>query len=123
MNKALVVKRGDTWKWPFYFFTKDESGNKVSLDLTDCSARLMVKPKRGEAVLYAAPPSDPPDETVNGEVIIIPADGLVTVLFPVATTLTVRPGEYLSDLEVTWADGTVQSSATFAVIVEEDMTI
>jgi hypothetical protein len=120
---TLTVKRGDTWTWPFYLYSKAEDGSKTPIDLTDCSARLQVKPKRGDTpVLSATVSPDPADETINGEITLTPVDGLATVVFQPATTREIEPDKYVSDLEITWADGSVQSSMTFTVVVDEDVT-
>jgi hypothetical protein len=123
VSDPITVKRGDTWKWPFYYYQKEEDGSKSPIDLTACTARLKAAPKNGEPVLYATVAPDPLDEDVNGEVTITPADGLVLVTFLPAVTQGVSPGKYYSDLEMTWADGSVQSSVTFLIIVLEDITV
>ena len=48
--------------------------------------------------------------------------GSVTATFLVATTETVSPGAYLTDMEVVYVDGTVTSSDTLQIRVAEDIT-
>jgi hypothetical protein len=109
---ALTVKRGDTWVWPFTY--KDEAGTPI--DLSGSSVRLHLKAKRATTPAVSA-------STATGEITLTPLDGVATVRIEPAVTELVAPAKYDADIEVTWSDGTVQSSATFSVVVQEDVTV
>lgn len=109
---VLTVKRGDTWVWPFTY--KDEAG--VPIDLSGSAVRLHLKAKGAATPAVAA-------STDTGEITLTPLDGVATVRIEPEVTELVPPAKYSADIEVTWADGTVQSSATFTVDVKEDITV
>ena len=109
---TLTVKRGDTWVWPFTY--KDQDG--AAIDLTGCTARLQVKAQRATEPTLSA-------SSAEGGVTMNPTGGVVTVRFEPADTELVEPGKYDADIEMTWSDGSVQSSATFSVVVKADITI
>jgi hypothetical protein len=109
---VLTVKRGDTWVWPFTY--KDEAGTPI--DLSGSSVRLHMKAKRATTPAVSA-------STATGEITLTPLDGVATVRIEPEITEIVAPAKYDADIEVTWADGTVQSSATFIVDVKEDITV
>lgn len=104
-------KRGDTWRIPFAW---RQYRNGPSIDLTDCTAAMQIRNKRtGELVAEA------------DEFVFEPRDdedfpSIVVAVFN--NTQDVEPGTHLTDLEVTFADGTKQSSATFSLPVIADQT-
>jgi len=107
---ALTLKRGDTWRTTFAF-----SANGVPTDLSGASARLQVRDRRTKVGLC--------DATVdNGYVTLSGASGVVTVTVPDDVTATFPVGVHAFDLEMTWADGSVQSTETQYLSVVEDQT-
>lgn len=102
-----AVKRGDTWDLLFQWRQAD--GTPVNL--SGCTARLQV---RDTARQVAASPAS---------ITLDAAAGTVNVNFEPAVTRLVAPGEYRTDLEITWADGRVRSSPTVLLTVLEDCTL
>ena len=102
-----VLKRGDTWSLVFRWL--QSSGQPI--DLTGCEARMQIRHATSKK-LAAVPDS----------LIIDTPTGSVTATFLVATTETVSPGTYLTDMEVEYVDGTVTSSDTLQIRVAEDIT-
>lgn len=111
MADTLTFKRGDTWKLVFAY--KDTNGDPI--DLTDCSARLQVRDKRTKAVLLEG-------TIATGEVVITAVTGTVDVTFLPAVTELVPIGTHETDLEMTYSDGTVESTETMLIKVIEDIT-
>jgi autotransporter translocation and assembly factor TamB len=110
MNTKLPpVKNGDTWSYSFVW-----SNNNNPINLTDCTAKMQVRDRTGTLMATAS--------TTNGEITINGPTGTVSVAFPAATTASIPAGTYQSDLQVTFTDGTVQSSSTVTIIVEEGIT-
>lgn len=56
------------------------------------------------------------------QITIVGTTGTVNVAFPAATTALVPAGVYLTDLQITFADNTVQSTSTISLYVEEGIT-
>ena len=106
----VTHKRGDTlslsWSW------KDEAG--TAIDLTDCTARLQVRSKRGELLASA--------DTDDGLTIADPETGAVNLLIDAETMSAVPLGSHSMDLEITFADGTVKSTETVKLKIIEDIT-
>lgn len=100
-------KRGDTWRLVFRW----TQGNGQPADLTGCVARLQVR--HAVSKKLAAVPDSLDIDT---------ATGAVTVTFLNATTELVKPGQYLTDMEIVYADDSVQSSGTLQLPVAEDVT-
>lgn len=99
------------------------------VDLTDCSAWLQARlppptvtayvRSQAQPLDYGAPVIDVSD--VSGEITFTPLEGKVHVSVS-AADMDITPAEYDSDLELTFADGTVQSTPTFILTVVEDIT-
>ncbi len=102
------LKRGDTWTLTFVV---GQALGGPPLDLTGGSAALQVRHPLTEA-LVAVPDS----------VVLTPLTGTVTLTFGPATTRAVAVGTYLTDLELTLADGQVRSSQTLTLSVIADQT-
>lgn len=111
-SSTLTVKRGDTWVWPFVY--KDTAGTPI--DLSGSAVRLHAKAKAATEPAVSA-------STETGEITLDPTAGKATVRIEPEITRLIDPGKYDADIEVTWSDGTVQSSATFLVVVQPDITI
>jgi hypothetical protein len=107
-HKLLTVKRGDTWKFQFAW-----KNNNTPIDLTDCTALMQVRVKRtGELVAQAL--------TNDDSIVIDGPDGIVNVAF--TDTTDAPAGVHEADLQVTFPDGTIQSSSTIQIVVEEDIS-
>lgn len=103
-----ALKRGDTWTLAFVV---NQAEGGPPLDLTGCAAALQVRHPRTDALVVGA-----------DSLVIVPLDGQVTVVFLPATTAAVPVGTYLTDLELTFADGQVRSSQTMTLAVIADYT-
>lgn len=103
-----ALKQGDTWALTF---VARQSGGGAPLDLTGASAALQLRHPL-TAALVAEPDS----------LVISPLTGTLTITFLPATTAAVPVGTYLTDLELTFADGEVRSSQTMTVPVIADYT-
>jgi len=107
--KLPPVKNGDTWSYSFVW-----SNNNNPIDLSGCTAKMQVRDRTGTLMATAS--------SANSEITINGPTGTVNVAFPAATTATVPAGTYHSDVQVTFPDGTVQSSSTVTIVVEEGIT-
>lgn len=105
-----AVKRGDTWSFVFQWKT-----GATPINLTGCTARMQIRKKRTKDLLAYVTTED--YITIDG-----PA-GKVFVTFPADITETVPAGTHLTDVELTFTDGTVTSSQTVYMVVEEDITL
>lgn len=105
--QTVKVKRGDTLKFTAVFTT-----NGVQDDLTDATARMHIRDKQDDLMLVVD----------NSEEIHVLPDGTVNVAIQPTNTSALDPGKYVSDLEVTFQDGTVRSSDTFQIQVLKDIT-
>ena len=104
----LTIKRGDTWKVTFTYKQPDGS----PLDLTGCSARLQVRSKSNGELLLSA-------DTTLGGLTLTPAEGLLTLT---AATDDLPVGSHEFDLEMTYADGSIQSTDTMILKVLADIS-
>lgn len=109
ITKLPPVKNGDTWSFSFVW-----SNNNTPIDLSGCSAKMQVRDRAG--LLMATASSTAGEITINGPT------GTVAVTFPATSTASVPAGQYLSDLQITFTNGTVQSSSTVSITVEEGIT-
>lgn len=100
-------KRGDTWRFQFRW---GQSGGQP-VNLTGCEARMQVRHAISKK-LAAVPDS----------LVFDLSTGIVTATFLPATSAAVKPGTYLTDMEIEYADGYVQSCGTIQLPVVEDMT-
>lgn len=108
MSVSLPTKkRGDTWLFSFQW----KINNSIPVDLSDCTGRMMVRLN-----------SNPSTKASADDIIIIPETGIVNVRFNANTTSQLPAGIYLTDLELTFGDGTVQSSDTYLLNVTLDQT-
>lgn len=107
---TFTLKRGDTWSQTFSWRQGSETGDPV--DLTDCTARMQLRDKTDALILDCTPYLTVDGLTGTVE-IVVPADE--TEVFPVA--------KLSFDIEMTFPDGTVQSTETMALKVLEDVTL
>ena len=104
------IKRGDTWKATYSWF----QGN-YPLDLTSATVRLQLRAKQTYALALSI-------STDSGELTIPnPGNGQVVQEVPAADMEAVDPAVYWCDIEVSLPGGTVRSSETFEVEVEQDI--
>ena len=109
ITKLPPVKNGDTWRFSFVW-----SNNNVPTNLTGCTAKMEVRNRAG--TLFATASS------AANQITIVGSTGTVNVAFPAVTTALVPAGVYLTDLQITFTDGTVQSTSTISLYVEEGIT-
>ena len=101
------VKRGDTWRIQFTW--TDANGNpKV---LTGATINVQLRNHRSGALVAEV-------DTIE----LASEDGVVTAIFLPATTRTVPPGTYYTDMEVAFSADDVLSSGTLALPVVADQT-
>lgn len=111
MSNQISIKRGDTWQTTWAW--RDEAGDP--LDLTDCTAALQLRRQLGSApALDLTSPS--------AQLAIDPATSDVSVAVDASTMATLAPGTYSCDMQMTFPDGRVISTATVAVSIETDVT-
>jgi hypothetical protein len=104
-TKLPTVKNGDTWNFSFVW-----SNNNTPINLTGCTAKMQIRDKDGVLAATAS------------TIAIVGSTGTVNVTFSAAVTALVPAGTYKSDLQVTFTDGTVQSSSTVIITVEAGIT-
>lgn len=107
---TFTLKRGDTWNQVFLWKQGSETGDPV--DLTGCTARCQIRNRAGTLLLDCTPYL-----TVDG------ANGAVSVLVPASETAGLPIGKLFFDIELTFPDGTVQSTETVMLRVLEDVTL
>lgn len=107
--KPVTLYRGDTWRRTWYL--QDNAG--AAIDLTGCTARLMVRDRDGLAVITAG--------STTGEIVIDGAAGSLVMTVAAADT-GLTPGRYRYDLEVTYTDGSVTTYEQNTLVVLEDVT-
>ena len=108
MPATFTIKRGDTWSQSFEWRQGSETGDPV--DLTGCTARCHVRDRADTLI------ADVTDYlTVDGPAGTVDLALVPTETFPVA--------KLQFDIELTWPDGTVQSTETMTLRVIEDVTL
>jgi len=113
MSSSMTLKRGDDWVLSVAL--TDNNGDPVSL--SGCSVRMDVRAGYDSATATLSA------STSGGEITIDdPASGVFVVRFVDTVTSEVEPGRYLTDVEITWADGSVTSSETWQITVLPDIT-
>lgn len=105
------IKRGDTWATSFDWTQPD--GQPV--DLIDCTARMMVRDKKTKALALSL-------STATGELTIDVAHGSVALRVESAVMQAITPSAYITDLEITFPDGSVTSTDTIGFKIIEDVT-
>ena len=106
MADTITYKRGDTWRAVFTY---------TGVDLTGCSARAQIRNKRDDTLYLSG-------SSTSGELVVDGVAGTITMRFEPEVTVEVPVGTHEADIEVTYSDGTVESSDTFLVKVLEDIT-
>jgi hypothetical protein len=109
-TKLPTVKNGDTWKFSFVWSNSDGS----AMNLTGCTAKMQIKDTAGAVVATAS--------SALNSITIVYLTGTVNVVFSATITGPIAAGLYKSDLQLTFADGTVQSSSTVIITVEAGIT-
>ena len=103
-----ALKQGDPW---ILNMVAIQTVGGEPLGLTGASAALQLRHPL-TAALVAEPDS----------LVITPLTGTIAITFLPATTAAVPVGSYLTDLQLTFADGQVRSSQTMTVPVIADYT-
>ena len=106
MASLPAVKRGDTWSLTFTY--ADEDG--APIDLTDCFCQLQLQDKKTKGLLL----------DVTDDLSISPLTGEVSFSVQIPTTMPI--GTHQLDLEMTYADGTIESTDTMTLQIVEDVT-
>ena len=110
MATTFTIKRGDTWSQTFAWKQGSETGDPV--DLTGCTVRCQVRDRADALILDASAYL-----TVDG-----PA-GTVALVVPASETEAFPAAKLAFDIELTFPDGTVQSTETMSLKVIEDVTL
>lgn len=121
----MRVKSGDTWAWIFRYRAGGDP--REIIDMTGCSARMQIRVREegggiGTGRVVASAGYLASDIPTQGEIAMDWWLGEVHVKFSPEITDTIEPGVYETDLEITWGDGTVRSSRTMPVQVQDDVT-
>jgi hypothetical protein len=117
---ALTLKAGETWKVTFRLGTKRTSRSTgaqalLPLDLTGATARLQAR------ATLASSSTAVDATTVNDQIVINEEQGEIHLVVPPAETADLR-GDYVWDLEVTYADDTVDIVAEGTLSVTQPVT-
>lgn len=112
VSKAIWLYRGDTTVLEVDVVSEDSRGRQTALGITGATGKLAVKTKR-DATAYLFP-------RIDGVVEDAPA-GLMTFTIPPEATESVTPGNYLYEVEVTFADGSVTTVVQDVFEVRADL--
>ena len=110
MTTTFTIKRGDTWSQTFAWKQGSETGDPV--DLTGCTARCQVRDRADALILDGSE-----FLTVSG------VEGTVAILVPASETEAFHVAKLQFDIELTFPNGTVQSTETMILRVLEDVTL
>lgn len=107
--KPVQLVAGDTWtrSWAL----ADDAGQP--LDLTGCTVRLHVRDTAQNLVIEA--------DTTNGQLVVTPLIGLITMTVPAVNT-GITAGGYRYAIEVTFSDGTVRTIERNTLVILDDLT-
>lgn len=114
-TKLPTVKNGDTWRFSFVW-----SNNNTPIDLTGCTAKMQIRDAANAIVATA--PATATSPLLPNTITITGLTGTVSVTFSSNFTAPITAGSYKSDLQLTFPDGTVQSSSTVTITVEAGIT-
>ena len=114
-TKLPTVKNGDTWMFSFVW-----SNNNTPIDLTGCTAKMQIRDAANAIVATA--PATATSPLLPNTITITGLTGTVSVTFSSNFTAPITAGSYKSDLQLTFPDGTVQSSSTVTITVEAGIT-
>lgn len=110
----IELKRGDTWIQTFEWLY---SSNNLPVDLNGCIADLdLVSLRTGSRVLMISSTESPSSLSIDG------SNGIVNLRVEADDMAILEPGQYKSDLQLTFSDGTVRSTNTFYIRILEDVT-
>lgn len=113
-TSKIEFKCGDSKTFRFEWI---QAANNLPLPLTGCIANMDIVSLRGNAVAISlSSESSPPSITIDE------LNGIVLVFLSSIDTAELTPGEYKSDLQLTFLDGSVKSTNTFFLKVIEDVT-
>jgi hypothetical protein len=114
-TKLPTVKNGDTWRFSFVW-----SNNNAPINLTGCTAKMQIRDAAN--ALVATAPATATSPLLPNTVTITGSTGTVNIVFSSNFTAGIAAGSYKSDLQLTFPDGTVQSSSTVTITVEAGIT-
>lgn len=106
MAAYLQLKRGDTWRLRLEYVDLFDK----PVDLAGCTAWMQVRDRRGRCVI----------DSRSAEVRVDRYS--VEIHIDPALTQSVTPGAHRADAQLTYPDGTVQSTETIYLRVVEDVT-
>jgi hypothetical protein len=112
MAEKFKLKRGDTWRIQHEFI--QENGDAV--DLTDCTAKQSLRKEEDSTSVLTITSAD-------SEITITPATGVVVSVFDAADTADLEVSKYYTDLELTYSDGTIESTPTYIIDCLLDETV
>lgn len=113
-DSIIKLKRGDTWLQRFDWV---QASNNLPVNLSECTAKMDIVSTRGNEVFMSISTSSSPSSiTIDGP------NGIVNLRVEADDTAGLRPGEYKTDLQITFPDGTVKSTDTFYIKIIEDVT-
>lgn len=111
----IEFKRGDTWIQEFEWLY---ASNNLPVNLSGCEAKLdLISLRTGLRVLEVSSFESPVSISIDG------TNGLVSLRVEAELTELLDPGQYKSDLQLTFEDGTVRSTNTFYIKIIEDVTV
>ena len=102
--------QGDTWKRRFLF-----TQHGIPVDLNFSTARFQIRSFDDEMVVAEA-------SIENKNLWIKPEIGAIDIEFAPFVTRKIEPGQYKSDLEIVYMDGTTQSTPHILIQVVDDVT-
>ena len=112
MADKFKLKRGDTWRIQYEFL--QENGTPV--DLTGCTARQSIRKENSTNSTLTI-------TSVDGDITITPATGVVVSVFSATDTADLDVSIYYTDLEITYSDNTVESTPTYIIDCIQDETV
>lgn len=112
MAEKFKLKRGDTWRIQHNFI--QENGNPV--DLTGCTARQSLRKEEDDLSVLTI-------TSIDSEIIITPLTGIVVSVFEATDTAGLDVSRYYTDLEITYSDGSIESTPTYIIDCLLDETV
>lgn len=113
---AITIVQGDNFRPAFRIGTRTSNSRPIiPTDLTGASAKLQVRVTEDSVT----PSIDA--STAGGTITITGPDGLIEVNVPGTSTASLL-GSYVWDLEITYADGVVQTPVSGTLTVTRGVT-
>lgn len=112
MAEKFKLKRGDTWRIQHDFI--QENGDPVNL--TGCVARQSLRKEEDDLPILTITSAD-------SEITITPSTGVVVSVFDATDTADLDVSRYYTDLEITYSDGSIESTPTYIIDCLLDETV